>query len=359
MKEKSAGTGVKEIARRANVSLATVDRVIHNRSGVSEKTKARINKIITALNYQPNIFARQLASRKNIEFALLIPAVSPETNYWQEPLDGVLQAEKEINPLGITVTRYFFNQEDVVSFTKKARAILKKKPAGVLLAPVFLPESIDFLASCRAAGIPFVFIDADIPEQGRLSYIGPDLFQSGCLAAHLIRYAIPNTAKVMVMNISKDLDPSNPADSQHRLSRKEAGIRFYFSENKIINQLVTIHLRDSDLASVSASLQAELKKYPDIQAICVTNSRVSMVAKCLEESKHQHIFLVGFDFTESNVHYLKKGVIDFLICDKPREQGYRGLMALYQHVVLSLDVDPVYYMPIDIVTSENCTFYRN
>ena len=38
-------TGVKEIARRANVSIATVDRVIHNRIGVSEKTKEKINKI--------------------------------------------------------------------------------------------------------------------------------------------------------------------------------------------------------------------------------------------------------------------------------------------------------------------------
>ena len=35
--------GVKEIARRANVSIATVDRVIHNRTGVSETTRKKIN----------------------------------------------------------------------------------------------------------------------------------------------------------------------------------------------------------------------------------------------------------------------------------------------------------------------------
>lgn len=33
--------GVKEIARRANVSIATVDRVIHNRTGVSEATRKK------------------------------------------------------------------------------------------------------------------------------------------------------------------------------------------------------------------------------------------------------------------------------------------------------------------------------
>ena len=62
-------TGVKEIARRANVSIATVDRVIHNRIGVSEKTKAKINKIILELKYQPNLLAQRLASRKIFKLA--------------------------------------------------------------------------------------------------------------------------------------------------------------------------------------------------------------------------------------------------------------------------------------------------
>ena len=50
-KDEQAFFGVKEIARRANVSLATVDRVIHGRSGVSEKTRQRIQAIIEELNY--------------------------------------------------------------------------------------------------------------------------------------------------------------------------------------------------------------------------------------------------------------------------------------------------------------------
>ncbi|WP_353136027.1 helix-turn-helix domain-containing protein, partial [Pseudopedobacter sp.] len=45
-KEEKELVGVKEIARRANVSIATVDRVLHNRVGVSPKTKAKINAII-------------------------------------------------------------------------------------------------------------------------------------------------------------------------------------------------------------------------------------------------------------------------------------------------------------------------
>ena len=68
--------GVKEIARRAKVSIATVDRVLHDRQGVSLKTKEKIQQIIKELNYQPNIVARALASRKKLKFAILIPASS-------------------------------------------------------------------------------------------------------------------------------------------------------------------------------------------------------------------------------------------------------------------------------------------
>jgi LacI family transcriptional regulator len=57
-------TGVKEIARRANVSIATVDRVLHNRKGVSKQTKEKILSIIEELNYEPNLLAQRLASRK-------------------------------------------------------------------------------------------------------------------------------------------------------------------------------------------------------------------------------------------------------------------------------------------------------
>ena len=52
-------------------------------------------------------------------------------------------------------------------------------------------------------------------------------------------------------------------------------------------------------------------------------------------------------------------VIDFLICQKPQEQGYKGMMALYQSVVLNGEVEPTYYMPIDIITKENYKSYRN
>jgi LacI family transcriptional regulator len=168
--------GIKEIAKKANVSIATVDRVIHNRTGVSEKTKAKIEAIIKEFNYEPNIFARRLASRKVLQFAALIPMVSTETDFWAAPLAGITQAENEIRQYGIKVEKFFYDLNDKASFIKSTSAILEQHYDGVLLAPSFIDESVDFIKTCDERKIPYVFINSDIPSRQSLSYFGPDLF---------------------------------------------------------------------------------------------------------------------------------------------------------------------------------------
>lgn len=354
-KNKNNTTGVKEIARRAKVSIGTVDRVLHNREGVSEKTKAKINKIIQELNYQPNILARTLASRKTLQFDILIPHISDESDYWQAPLNGIIQAEAELKQFGINIGKFFFDQNDKDSFVKQAALILKRKVDGVLLAPFFLDESIQFTNACQQQGIPFVFINSDIPHQPSLCYIGPDLFQSGYLGGQLVKYSVTEKAKILVVNVSKEIK-----NQQHnRLLRKEEGFRAYFKDNNRKNPIVKTDIRKTDKLSIEKNLSEIFEQHPDIRSVFVTNSRVGAIAGFLEKHQIKNTLVTGYDFIEENISFLKKGWIDFLICHKPIEQGYRAIMSLYQHLVLKTEVPKTYYTPIDIVSKENCAFYRN
>jgi LacI family transcriptional regulator len=350
--EKEELVGVKEIARRANVSIATVDRVLHNRTGVSEKTREKINSIIRDLDYQPNLLARRLASRKALRFAILIPRISDETNFWEAPLNGIEQAEAEIRPYGIRIDKYFFDQNDKHSFVQQTQLILKTDLDGVLLAPSFIEESITFTRECQKRHMPYIFIDSDIPNQKSLSYIGPDLYQSGYLAGHLINYLF-DAGKVLLVNISREIG------EDHHLLRKEAGFRSYFQKVRSPKEILKIDIRETDYNSVKKYLSIMLGREEDIKAIFVTNSRVSTVAQYLEEAGITDKLVIGFDYLQENIEFLKKGVIDFLICQKPREQGYRGVMALYNTLVQHAPVEKQYFMPIDIITKENYAFYSN
>ena len=240
----------------------------------------------------------------------------------------------------------------LISFLKNARSILKGRPDGVLLAPSFTDESMRFVSRCRKLGIPYVFINSNIPDQGSLCYIGPNLYQSGYLAADLISYLIDKGDRILLVNISKGMD------SHHHLLQKEEGFRAYFKDHQKDFKITKIDIRQIDYPSIKKGISGMLSKHKDCKVIFVTNSRVSHVARYLEESKKE-ILLIGYDFLKENINSLDKGIINFLICQKPVEQAYRGIMALYNHLLLSAKVDPVYFMPIDIITKENYTFYGN
>lgn len=351
MKKEEKIIGVKEIAKRANVSIATVDRVIHKRSGVSPKTKSKIEAIIKELNYQPNILASRLASGKVFNIAVLIPKGSEETDFWDAPLKGIRRAESEIKQYGIKIETFLFDLNDRESFTKQGKLVHEKKIDGVLLSPSFIEESIEFVKICRNRNIPFVFIDSNIKEKNSLSYIGPHLFQSGYLGAKLCTFGPYKGNKVMMVNISKEIN-------NYGYTQIEEGFKAYYKDHKDGKEIVRLDIRQSDYLSVAKEISKAFKAHPDIAVIFVTNSRVFSVARYLEEYHKKKVHLIGYDFLKGNVEYLKKGIIDFLICHKPEEQGYKGIMTLYHKLALSLPIEKIYFMPIDIITKENQEFYR-
>jgi LacI family transcriptional regulator len=344
---------IKEIAKRAKMGMATVDRVIHNRPGVSKKTRDKINFIIKELDYKPNLLARRLASKKIYHFAILIPGVSDETAFWEAPLKGIERAEAQISHYGVRILKYFFDLNDKTSFVKQANLILKKPVDGILAAPSFIQEAISFTKACKARNIPYVFINSDIPNHETLFYFGPHLFQSGYLAGHLIKYGISDEARILIVNISKEID------TQHHLIRIEEGFRAYFKDKKKNNRIVKVDIKNTDYQSIEKNLVRIFRKHPGIKAIFATNSRVSYVARYIEKAGMLGLIVVGFDFLEENINYLKKGMIDFLICQKPEEQGYKAILALYEMLILGLPVEQINYMANDVITKENYVFYHN
>lgn len=89
---------IKQIADLANVSRATVDKVIHNRPGVKEKTKVKVLKIIKEVDYQPNIIGKALvSSKKTKKFGVIL---TPEYNpFVHELLQGIQKAKEDFSRL--------------------------------------------------------------------------------------------------------------------------------------------------------------------------------------------------------------------------------------------------------------------
>ena len=341
--------GIKEIAKIANVSIGTVDRVIHNRAGVSEKTRIKVVRIIRELDYQPNILASRLASKKMFTLAILIPDISEETDFWVKPYAGIRRAASEIKQYGMTVENYFFDLNDKRSFVEQAGRILERQVDGVLLAPLFREEAAAFAGACRGREIPFVFIDANMPDVHGLCYIGPHLLSSGYQVAQLMDLCLQEKDKILIFNITREID-------DHTI---EEGFQSYFGENGKQHFIFSLTIRETDYPAIERTLKAVFREHPDLKAVFVPNSRVGAVARYFAQDGRTDLLLTGYDLTDENLKYLDKGYIQFLICHKPEEQGYKGIMAFYQSLVLGAPVEDVQFMPIDIITRHNYRFYHS
>src|SRR5690625_7594150 len=65
-----------DVAREANVSMATVSRVVNRNPNVKPATRKKVLKVIEELGYRPNAVARGLASKKTTTVGVIIPDIS-------------------------------------------------------------------------------------------------------------------------------------------------------------------------------------------------------------------------------------------------------------------------------------------
>jgi LacI family transcriptional regulator len=65
-----------DVAREANVSMATVSRVVNGNPNVKPTTRKKVNEAISRLGYRPNAVARGLASKKTTTVGVIIPDIS-------------------------------------------------------------------------------------------------------------------------------------------------------------------------------------------------------------------------------------------------------------------------------------------
>lgn len=67
---------------------------------------------------------------------------------------------------------------------------------------------------------------------------------------------------------------------------------------------------------------------------------------------------MGYDMVAKNAECLRQGSISFLIAQHGYQQGYNCVDTMFRAVVLKKKVQPVNYMPIELLTKENVDFYR-
>jgi LacI family transcriptional regulator len=284
----------------------------------------------------------------------LLPFHSTENWFWKEPLNGIEEAVAELNHFRIEVKEFLFDQFNKKEFSHKAEEILRYSPDVLIAAPVFNQETRDLFDSCTKSGIPFVSVNDNLKHGGQLSFVGQDPFRSGAVAGHLMFTGIKTDGKILIVSIAQDLDNYN-----HILYR-EKGFRQFWSgrdhtrEPEIISQVFP----EESYQYIREKLEQLFIRHPEIRGIFVTNSRVYQVARYLKSTGRESVMLIGYDLVDPNIRYLNDNTIDFLISQKPREQGYKAAISAFNALRLHKKTSPEQLIPIDIICKENLCCYQ-
>lgn len=340
---------IKDIASRANVSIGTVDRVLHNRGRVSEKTKARIEQIVRKLGYRPNIHARNLSLDKIYRFGIVIPRLSQDSEYWRIPGSGIEKAGRELRVYNVDLQSHYFDRYSDRSFERALTEALKSSPDGLLIAPV-LARIAGKLIPGIPETIPYVFIDSMIPGTDSLSFIGQDPYQSGFLASQLMIKSIRDEGSVAIVKVVPD-----DFHITERIRGFLAGIQDTPLSNAKMYE-VDSHDGEKGFAAAAGRIQRDNK---GLRGIFVSNVWAHAIARHITAHPgQQRVTLIGYDLVEKNMKSLERNSIEFLISQRPEMQGYEGIYCLYEHVVLRETVKKKIMVPIDILTRDNVQYYR-
>ena len=150
---------IQDIARLANVSVATVSRVINNNNNVKEETKERINQIIKENNYYPNIIARNLSKNENNTVGVIVPDI--KNLYFASIMDGIVD---EANNRNLNIILGCSNENFKLQ-KKYIELFIEQRVKGIIIAVTQNSyDKINFFEQISSK-IPLVLIDRKIDKQ--------------------------------------------------------------------------------------------------------------------------------------------------------------------------------------------------
>lgn len=336
---------VKDIAQLAGVSIGTVDRVLHKRGRVAEKTSSRIKEIIKETGYTPNLHASNLANSKPCTIGVLTPLSKQDSGFWQLPHNGMKRAIEDLSPFPVNLSFHCYDRFSNTSFLKTVKEMGQTKVDGILLAPI-LPISIGEISTLLPDHVPVCCFDSDFPGLKKLSFIGQEPVVSGKLAAKLMQMLTKNSGTTTVVQAVK---------ADYHIRGRVEGFLSRYSKRTIPKIYQEEHLEDPVVRS--SFMDNLLNNEAKLQGIFIPNALGHIIAEELESRGINDIHIIGYDLIDKNVEYLKKGNIDFLISQRPELQGYRGVIRLFDAFKGKDIGEDREIMPLDILTAENVDYY--
>ncbi|MBY6118261.1 LacI family DNA-binding transcriptional regulator [Mameliella alba] len=295
-----------DIAARAGVSLATVDRVINRRKGVKERTRGRVLEIAREIGFLSTEDAERYGTERPLNMVMLLPAGS---NPYLRLLGERVKARIGRSGINDPFLRCFF----IESFDATALAEALRKNAAWADAIAFFaiehPEVREAALEVAAGGTRLVTIVSDLGTLPDVAHVGLDNRAVGRTAGLLIgRLGHADTGAVALV-----------AGSRHYRAHSEREAGFLSIQEEMFPHLRVIGMREGhdDAGENYRHTLALLDQAPDLVGIYNVGGSSSGISRALRERDKTTVTFIGHGLTPDTRRALLEGSMDAVFDQDP------------------------------------------
>ena len=219
-------TTIKDVARLAGVSTATVSLVMNNKLNISEKTKKKVLNAVRQLQYEPNVMARNLVKQKTntILLCAFIGQQGEDSLFYPWLLYSMLNAFSKHDFFLQVVVKGDLMNPNSISVREELNKIARKKLFDGILVLSHWPLHYSEVSDLVNDNFPFVVVGQKIDSE-KVSYIDIDHYEGALKAMQYIF----NKGRKKVAHI------------RGPLGQKEAEERFRAYIDSCINEKIEIN----------------------------------------------------------------------------------------------------------------------
>jgi LacI family transcriptional regulator len=314
---------IRQIAEKAHVSRGTIDKILHNRPGVSDSVRESVRQIIDECGYTPNKVAKALVRmQKPIVFAAVMPHTT-NLNF-AAVKSGMDEAIESLADWGVKTDYYFTEDANAKEVCALLDYLLLQKVDGLAIR-TFQDEAIcSKLRVFVENGIPVLTFDSDIKDIGRFCFVGEDLAKGGRIGASLISKLLNGSGEVVVFT-----GFFNVHSNQLRVDAFCSTMKEKHPGIQVVDIVETL---DQGPIAYRRALEA-FEKYPNLKGIINVAGCTKAIANALIDAKKDRIIrMISFTVAPDVVELINRGVIDFTIGISAHKKGILAINTLFNYV---------------------------
>ncbi len=241
-------SGIKDIAKKTGLSLATISRVLNNSTLVSEKTKSIVLNAAQALDYQPNLTAAALRSGKSKIIGIIVPEIN--NPFFSSIINGIEQYVGK-NGYSIIIAQ---SHESKKKERHAIQSFVKLNVDGILVSISKESNDFSFLDKLKQEKIPIVFFDRKPQIDNIKEVVFDDYYGAFMATEHLIQQGGNH-----LIHIAGDLNLSLYKDRKRGFQAAMERYQKSYAENHVLElkknsaqdtQILKDHIQKNNVDSI-------------------------------------------------------------------------------------------------------------